>query len=232
MIEMSGWRHTFKLDPDKSLDEEALEAICESGTDAVIVGGTHGVTYDNTLDLMARIRRYAVPTVLEVSSMQAVVPGFDAYLIPLVLNAGDPDWIFAPHVAGLQAYSSYIPWDELVAEGYIILNQDAAAAKVTKARAVTSKDEAKAYAQVAAGLCRLPIVYVEYSGTYGDPEIVRACKAGSGDARLFYGGGIRTAEQAQQMASIADTIVVGNVIYEDLAAALATVQAVRELGRA
>lgn len=229
MIDMSGWRHTFKLDPDKSLDDKALETICESGTDAVIVGGTQGITFDNTLELMARIRRYEVPAVLEVSSLQAVVPGFDAYLIPLVLNAGDPDWIFAPQVAGLQAYGSYIHWDEIVAEGYIILNEEATAARITKARAITSAQEAKAYAEVAGQLCRLPIVYAEYSGRYGDPQIVRACKAGSGNAQLFYGGGIRTAAQAREMAAVADTIVVGNVIYEDLSAAVATVKAVREL---
>jgi len=230
VIDMTGWRHTFKLDPDKSLGEEALEAICESGTDAVIVGGTQGITFDNTLELMSRIRRYAVPAVLEVSSLQAVVPGFDAYLIPLVLNAGDPDWIFAPHVEGLHAYGSYIHWDDIVTEGYVILNPEAAVAKVTKAKAVTSKEEAKAYAQAASRICRLPIVYAEYSGSYGDPEIVRACKAGAANAQLFYGGGIQTAAQASEMAAIADTIVVGNVIYENLAAALSTVKAVRELG--
>jgi putative glycerol-1-phosphate prenyltransferase len=231
VIEIGGWRHVCKLDPDKQLRDDELEAICESGTDAVIVGGTQGVTYDNTLDLMARIRRYALPAVLEVSNLQAIVPGFDAYFIPLVLNAGDPDWIFVPHVAGLSAYGSYIHWEDVLAEGYIILNEDAAAAKLTKARPVGGKEEAKAYAQVAANICRLPIVYVEYSGKYGDPEIVRACKAGAGEAQLFYGGGIRTVEQAREMAAIADTIVIGNVIYEDLPAALATVQAVKQLNR-
>ena len=67
MIDYRSWRHTFKLDPDKTIDDEALELICESGTDAIIVGGTYGVTFDNTLDLMSRIRRYAVPAVLEIS---------------------------------------------------------------------------------------------------------------------------------------------------------------------
>lgn len=228
MIDYKGWRHVFKLDPDKELSDTALEAICESGTDAIIVGGTQGVTFDNTLDLMARIRRFAVPAVLEPSSLDAVVPGFDAYFIPLVLNAGDPEWIFAPHVKGLTAYGSYIHWEEIFTQGYLILNPDAAAAKLTGARPVADREEAKAYARVATKICRLPIFYVEYSGMYGDPEIVKACKAGVGDdAHLFYGGGIRGPQQASEMASIADTVVVGNVLYEDLPAALATVDAVR-----
>lgn len=230
MIDFRGWRHACKLDPDKQLDDTALEAICESGTDAIIVGGTHGITYDNTLELMARIRRYAVPTVLEISSLEAVVPGFDSYFIPLVLNAGDPEWLFTPHVSGLRAYGSYVHWDEIHTQGYLIFNPDAAAAQLTKARPIVDQEEAKAYARVATKICRLPIVYVEYSGIYGDPKMVQACKAGTEDAQLFYGGGIRTREQAQEMASVADTIVVGNILYEDLQAALSTVEAVKRLG--
>jgi putative glycerol-1-phosphate prenyltransferase len=227
LIDYRGWRHTFKLDPDKEIADAALEAVCESGTDAVIVGGTYGVTFDNTLALMSRIRRYAVDAVLEISTLEAVVPGFDAYLIPLVLNAGDPEWTFAPHVSGLMEYGSYIRWEEIIAEGYLVANPDAAVARLTKARPIADAAAAKAYAQVAARLCRLPIVYLEYSGKYGDPKVVRACKAGAGEAHLFYGGGIRTAEQAAEMASIADTVVVGNLVYEDLKAALATVKAVK-----
>lgn len=227
MIDYRTWRHTFKLDPDKSIDDETLEAICESGTDGIIVGGTYGVTFDNTLELMSRIRRYAVPAVLEISSLDAVVPGFDSYLIPLVINAGDPDWIFSPHMSGLKAYGSYIHWDDIITEGYLIANPDAGVAQLTRARPIENAAEAKAYAQVATKICRLPIVYVEYSGTYGDPQIVRACRNGADEAHLFYGGGIRTPQQAAEMAAIADTIVVGNVIYDDLKAALATVKAVK-----
>lgn len=231
MIDYSGWRHAFKLDPDKPIDDEALEAVCESGTDAILVGGTLGVTFENTLDLMARIRRYAVPAVLEISNLQSVVPGFDAYFVPLVLNAGDPDWIFAPHVEGLKEYGAYIHWESIYTEGYLIFNQDSSAAQVTQARSILSPEEAKAYAQVASKICRLPIVYLEYSGTYGDVEMVRASKSVLDETHVFYGGGIRTVEQAKEMAEIADTVVVGNVIYDNLEQALETVQAVKNVVR-
>ena len=36
------WRHVFKLDPEREIGDERLDAVCTSGTDAVIVGGYDG----------------------------------------------------------------------------------------------------------------------------------------------------------------------------------------------
>lgn len=46
MNEITTWRHVFKLDPNKEITDEQLEQVCESGTDAIIVGGTDGVTLE------------------------------------------------------------------------------------------------------------------------------------------------------------------------------------------
>ena len=72
----------------------------------------------------------------------------------------------------------------------------------------------------------LPIVYLEYSGVYGDMETVRTVRRSLDNARLFYGGGITSAQQASE-AAISDTIVVGNVVYDHLEQALETVKAVK-----
>src|SRR5699024_12284993 len=66
------WRHAFKLDPAKELDDEQLELLCESGTDAIIVGVTDDVDFEGVLGPLSRIRRCPVRGFIEVSEMDAI----------------------------------------------------------------------------------------------------------------------------------------------------------------
>jgi putative glycerol-1-phosphate prenyltransferase len=227
MYDFREWRHVFKLDPNKEISDEQLERICESGTDAVMVGGTDGVTLEKVLDLMARIRRYTVPCVLEVSSIEIVTPGFDLYFIPTILNSNDTKWITGLHHQAVKEFGEIMDWEEIVMEGYCILNEDCKAAKLTSANAHASTEEVKAYAMMAEKMFHLPIFYLEYSGRYGDVEVVAEVKKTLEETVLFYGGGISTLQQAAEMAEHADVIVVGNAIYDDIEQALATVKSVR-----
>lgn len=224
-VAYQNWKHVFKLDPDKEISEDALEQICLSGTDAILVGGSTGVTFDNTVDLLARIRRFELPCVLEVSNPEAVVPGFDLFFIPIVLNAGDAEWIVGHHQRALKEYGAMLDWSEVVTEGYVILNENSAVAKLTSAHTDLDAKDVAAYARMAERMFRCPIVYLEYSGKFGDMEVVRsASKVLSGEAQLFYGGGIDSLDKAQMASEVADTVVVGNIIYEDLERALETVK--------
>ena len=99
---------------------------------------------------------------------------------------------------------------------------------MTRAVCSLSPESVAAYASVADHYFCFPIVYIEYSGTYGDPRIVQAVRGAIDRAVLYYGGGIRTAAQAAEMARHADTIVVGNAVYDAGAGVLKeTVRAVR-----
>lgn len=226
MMEAKSWRHAFKLDPDKHISDDALEAISESGTDAIIVGGTYGVTFDNTIDLLSRVRRFAVPCALEISNRDALVPGFDHYFIPLVLNAMNPEWLIKPHLEVIKELGTLIPWKNVSTVGYCVLNGDSGVAQLTDSRTNLELEDVLAHARLAAHLLKLPYFYLEYSGQYGDPALVKqvyeALKK-EGNIHVFYGGGISNEHQAQEMLSASDTIVVGNLIYEDLEAALRTV---------
>jgi putative glycerol-1-phosphate prenyltransferase len=228
MYDVREWRHVFKLDPEKDISDQNLEKICESGTDAIIVGGTDGVTLENVLDLMVRVRRYTVPCVLEVANMDTVTPGFDLYFIPTVLNSNHKDWIIGNQHQAVKEYGVLMNWEEIVVEGYCILNPDCKAAKLTDANTSVQLEDVVAYAIMAEKMFQMPIFYLEYSGAYGNPMWVKEVKEALELTKLFYGGGIETVEQAKEMGAHADVIVVGNVIYTDINSALATVKAVKD----
>jgi putative glycerol-1-phosphate prenyltransferase len=227
MYDVTEWKHVFKLDPDKEISDENLEILCESGTDAIIVGGSDNVTMDNVLNLMSRIRRYLVPCVLEVSEIESIIPGFDLYFIPSVMNSTNTKWVMGLHHEAVKEYGEIMSWDELIVEGYCILNGDCKAAKLTEANAELTADDVMAYARMAENMFHMPIFYLEYSGTYGDVNVVQAASSVLSSTKLFYGGGIETPEQAAEMAEYADVVVIGNVIYDDFGSALKTVKAVK-----
>jgi putative glycerol-1-phosphate prenyltransferase len=227
LVDMKQWKHTFKLDPDRELSDEHLDRLCQSGTDGILVGGSSGVTFDNTVDLLARIRRYEVPCVLEISNQEAIVPGFDLFFVPIVLNATDTKWIVGHHHQALREYGALLDWRQVVAEGYIMMNKHSTAAKLTQADTDLDVKDVEAYARMADRLFHCPIVYIEYSGIFGDMALVSRARELLKDARLFYGGGIDGSQRAREAADAADTIVVGNAVYDAFEQALATVQAVK-----
>ena len=164
-----------------------------------------------------------------------LVDGIDLLFVPSVMNTNDVRWIVGTHHdwileglrRGLMGQDAAL-WEKVVQEAYIVLNPDSAVGRVTGARCPLPPESAAAYAAVADRYFCFPIVYVEYSGTYGDPAVVKAVRGAVDRAVLYYGGGIRTAEQAAEMAKYADTVVVGNAVYEAGPSVLkATVRAVR-----
>lgn len=222
MLHITEWKHAFKLDPNKQISEAELEQLCESETDGIIVGGSDGVTEDKVIELLMEVRKYSVPCALEVSNLYSIVPGFDYYLIPSVLNTDEAVWIKGLHHRALKEYGHLINEDELFVEGYCILNKDSKVAQLTNANTALNEEDIIAYARMADQLFHLPIFYLEYSGKYGDPQLVKQVSRVLSKSRLFYGGGIESLEQAKEMAKYADTIIVGNVIYKDFKSALET----------
>jgi phosphoglycerol geranylgeranyltransferase len=223
------WTHVTKLDPDKRLTGGAIEEIATSGTDALMLSGTQNVTRDNLLELLDQVSPYGLPVVVEPASPDCAIfdGGIDHLFVPSVLNTNDVRWIVGKHYTWLLSNGDGIKWDMVVPEAYIVLNPDSAVGRVTGADCNLSAREVSAFAQVADRYFRFPIVYIEYSGRYGDPRVVQAAAGAVHDALLYYGGGIRSAEQAAEMGRYADTIVVGNAVYEEGIEVLrATVRAV------
>jgi putative glycerol-1-phosphate prenyltransferase len=225
------WRHVTKLDPDRANPAELLEKVYASGTDAIMIGGSTGMTQEAVSDLLMRVQDAPVPVALEVSSLESAMPGAGLFLIPLVLNSPDADWMGgaqAKALAGiLPMFGPIIPWGLMVPEAYLVLNPDSSVARLTSARTDLDAPGAAAYAAFACRVLRLPLLYVEYSGTFGDMDLLRAVKENAGEAHVVYGGGIAGGEQAARAAAIADTVVVGNLAYAAPERLAETVCAVR-----
>lgn len=209
------WSRVVKLDPARSLSRERLEAVRAWRPDAVVVGGTGGYGAGEVLALLMRLRHLDLPLALEISDQAALCPGFDLYLVPMVLNSRQTEWIIGRHHAAVKRFAHRAEWERLVVEGYCILNPAASAAELTQADTGLLVDDVAAYARVAEHLLHLPIFYLEYSGAYGPPEMVQAVRRVLGETRLWYGGGITSDRQATEMGAWADTIVVGNAVYDE-----------------
>ncbi|MDD1699751.1 MAG: phosphoglycerol geranylgeranyltransferase [Methanoregula sp.] len=223
------WVHVTKLDPDKQLKPGEIDMIAASGTDALMLSGTLNVTTENLAALLKKVRTYNLPLVMEPAGPEAVLmQGIDYVFVPSVLNSTDVQWIVGKHRAWVQLQKGKIPWETVVPEAYIVLNPDSSVGKVTKAVCNLKPVEVAAYTAVADHYFHFPVVYIEYSGTYGDPGIVKAASEAIDKAVLYYGGGIDSAEKAAEMSKYADTIVVGNAVYDLGAAVLkATVDAIQ-----
>lgn len=229
------WRHVVKLDPDRDIPDDVLQQLPRTGTDAILVGGTQGITWENTRSLVKRIRLFApeLPVWQEISEQHAVVADVSGYAIPVVLNSGNKEWLIGRHVTAIRDYGPFIPWERVVPEAYLILNPDAAAGKLTEVVIPDTMEEAVAYAVAAERILGMGTVYIEYSGQYGNPDWVRAIRKAT-TAHLIYGGGIDSAKRAAAMASVADTVVVGNALYgkgKGIDLIVESVQAVKETAK-
>lgn len=132
--------------------------------------------------------------------------------------------------ARLANFASYWLLHRAVFEAYIIQNPDSAAAREAN---VTDGDllaprVAKQRAMAAERHLGSEVIYLEYSGTFGADEaeaILNELTNGVTWARIWYGGGISTADQANQILEAgADAVIVGNV-FHDIASTEATLLA-------
>ncbi|PSQ01972.1 geranylgeranylglyceryl/heptaprenylglyceryl phosphate synthase [Halobacteriales archaeon QS_5_70_17] len=198
------WDHIVKVDPDKSLPAgETFEDVCETGTDAIEVGGTTGMTEEKMARVVDACVKYDVPVYIEPSHSGAVVHSedLDGYLIPVVFNAGDTAWTTGIHKEWVRIDED-IDWDHTFTEAYVVLNPESSVAEYTQADCDLDAAEVAAYAEVAERMFGQEIIYIEYSGTLGDPDTVGAARDALDEATLFYGGGVHDYDSAGGRSSL------------------------------
>lgn len=215
------WKHVTKLDPDKNNTEEIIKTVLQNGTDAILVGGTQGITLDKVRRLKSMLKGAKIPVLLEPSKSEAVDFTFDYFFVPLILNTQERWWSGGAHISWINSMKNIfgdfknIPWEKIVIEAYIVLNPECAVAKLTKSITDLTLEQIVSHAVFADRIMHAPIVYIEYSGRFGDPNVVKAVKENVVNSHIFYGGGIDSREKAEIMGKYA-TIVVGNIVYDDI----------------
>lgn len=241
-IDWDGVSHVTKVDPAESLPAE-LGVLGE--TDLVLVGGSDGVTVENSLETIERIREAhpSLPIFQEPYSSthvsSATIEAADALSIPAVYN-GDRENFVAKHVdfftnvghkpdellgTGLPLVGDLIASrgresiaaiaEQILGEGYVIQNLDSKAAAESNVQTEFTPEQVAGAALATESFYGFPIFYIEYSGTYGGPEDVEAAAPYLEETTLLYGGGISRQEQTQEILKAGADAVVVGDCFHD-----------------
>ena len=215
-----GTLHMALLDPDKQSPEEAGKIALrmkEAGSDAVMIGGSTGVTSEN-LGLTAKAIKEAsgLPTIYFPGGPDAMSPEVDSIFYMSLMNSTDLKWVI-----GAQVYAAPVIKKlgiETIPMGYIIIEPGMKVGEVGKAKAIkhSEVDKAVAYA-LACEMYGMSFAYLEAgsgAGTPVPPEMISAVKKAI-SIPLIVGGCIRTPEAAEAARKAgADVIVTGTFIEQ------------------
>jgi len=223
-----GRLHFTLIDPDKSGPEEAASlarTAVEAGSDAILVGGSLGVTQEEMDAVVAAIKGAVdAPVIIFPGGLSNASRRADAVLFLTVLNSDDPYFMGVAQVQG--AVLALKLGLEAIPTSYIIVGYGGAAGFMSRARPIPyEKPELVAAHALAGAMMGSRIVYLEAGSGAPKPvppEAVAASRklldaAGyNGETLLVVGGGVRSPEQAAAAARAgADVLVTGTLAEEE-----------------
>lgn len=242
-LDWTGIDHVTKVDPEKPMPSDPASLL--AATDLVMVGGSDGVTEENTLETIESVRDAApdIPVFQEPYSADQVtidtVEAVDVLSIPAVYN-GDHDHFVGKHLSMYAELASKpssmlgtsLPivggmieskgeevladvTTKIVGEGYVIQHVESAAAATSGATEPFTTEQVAGAALATETFYDFPIFYVEYSGTYGGPEDVAAAATHLEDTVLLYGGGIDSAAKAEEILEAGADAIVVGDCFHD-----------------
>jgi len=212
--------HMTLIDPAKQAPAESGEIAAKAkraGTDAIMVGGSTGVTQEN-LDLTVdHIKRLCdLPVIYFPSGANAIAKRCDAIYFMSMLNSKNVRNITGEHWRGAPVIKKL--GLETISMGYIIVEPGMKVGEVGEADVVLRNDLARAigYA-MAAEFFGMDLVYLEAGS--GAPEPVPSDMISkvreSIDLPLVVGGGVTSAEKAADVARAGADIVVTGTLVEN-----------------
>jgi phosphoglycerol geranylgeranyltransferase len=235
-IERQGCIHLALIDPEKSGKKmgTACSALENMGTTAIMVGGS---TVASTQELDSTIQvikdSCSLPAILFPNGLSGISRFADAIFFMSLLNSSQPHYITGAQALGAPVVKRFKL--ETIPLGYILVGESTTAvSSVSRAELIPySKPDVAASYALAAQYLGMRFVYLEAGSGAGKPvdtTMVRKV-ASELEIPLIVGGGIRTPQQAQALASAgASAIVTGTVLEQEGTGQVAKI--VAALGRA
>ena len=206
------------LDPDKQSPQDAADMSSEAaaaGTDAIMIGGSTGVTQEKVdATILAIKKAVRIPVILFPANAGNLSPHADAVYFMSLLNSRDPRLII-----GEQRIAAPIvrAWElETIPMAYLVIEPGMRAGEVGHADLISRKNSIVAvqYA-LAAQMLGMKLVYLEAGSGAPQPvpdHLIRAVREAI-DIGIVVGGGIRTPEAARAATRAgADIVVTGTIV--------------------
>ncbi len=252
MSVLSKIRVISQIDPDKARDREERKRIYEgiggSAADAINIAGSTGVDEKLLFDIGREISDPSSPILIDKlkiitpSSPKQVPPEsivkwleenlYNIAMIPAPLNTTNRKITYEVRKEWIDAFDDKdikFPSRRIFFVGYIFLNPNAICTHLVNADPQRGIEKLEDYIEESARWCEG--CYLENSGAYADPNLIRRAKvhAVKSDLSIEYGGGIATPERGREMAEAGrvyldkekkipsyTTLILGDIVHKDL----------------
>ncbi|MCJ7464621.1 MAG: geranylgeranylglyceryl/heptaprenylglyceryl phosphate synthase [Thermoplasmata archaeon] len=213
--------HMTLIDPAKQsarVSGEIAAKACRAGTDAIMVGGSTGVTQENLDETVEQIKRACkLPVIYFPSGANVISRKCDAIYFMSMLNSRNVRNVSGEHARGAPMIKKL--GIEPISMGYVIVEPGMKVGEVGEAELVKRGDlnTLIGYA-IATEFFGMDLLYLEAGSGAPEPVPVPMVKAAreSVDIPLVVGGGIVTPKQAADLAAAgADIIVTGTLVEND-----------------
>ena len=220
-ISKEGSIHMTLIDPEKVTPSSAIKTAQEveyCNTAAIMVGGSTSNSGSYLEDITKALKESVqIPIILFPGSHSGVTKYADAIWFMSLLNSSDPYFLAGAQILGAPIIKKF--GIEPLSMGYIIVGEGGTVSVVGKATPIPcNKPDLVAAHALAAQYFGMHFVYLEAGSGVDNPipaNIVKTVKTAT-DLPIIVGGGIRTGEQAKEIAKAgASIIVTGNILEEN-----------------
>ncbi len=212
--------HMTLIDPAKQSPEESGDIAakaCRAGTDAIMVGGSTGVTQENLDETVSNIKSSCrLPVIYFPSGANAIPRNADAIYFMSMLNSRDVKNVTGEQHKGAPMIKKV--GLEPISMGYVIVEPGMKVGEVGKAEPVKRGDikTLVGYA-LTTEFFGMDLLYLEAGSGAPEPvpsEMIEAARE-SVEIPIVLGGGIVTPEQAGAVAAAGADIVVTGTLVEN-----------------